>query len=78
MTSSGLAGKIAWSLYADPNLEDPNSDWWDLVEKLQLVERPPDRDEPDWAAKIHVAVAPVYYHNYVLGHLLATQLRHHL
>ncbi len=36
------------------------------------------RDEPDWAAKIHVAVAPVYYHNYVLGHLFAAQLRRHL
>jgi hypothetical protein len=29
-------------------------------------------------AKIHVAVAPVYYHNYVLGHLTAAQLRNHL
>jgi peptidyl-dipeptidase A len=66
------------ALYEDPNLEDPNTLWWDLVERLQLVERPPDRDEPDWAAKIHVALAPVYYHNYVLGHLMATQLRHHL
>ncbi len=45
---------------------------------MQLVERPPERDEPDWAAKIHVAVAPVYYHNYVLGNLIAAQLRHHL
>jgi peptidyl-dipeptidase A len=52
--------------------------WWDLVERLQLVNRPPGRDEPDWAAKIHVAVAPVYYHNYVLGNLIAAQLRHHL
>ncbi len=46
--------------------------------RLQLVERPPGRDEPDWAAKIHVAVAPVYYHNYVLGHLISDQLRNHL
>ena len=43
-----------------------------------MVNRPPRRHEPDWAAKIHVAVAPVYYHNYVLGHLIAAQLRHHL
>ena len=27
---------------------------------------------------MHVALAPVYYHNYVLGHLTAAQLRHHL
>jgi peptidyl-dipeptidase A len=65
-------------LYADPEREDLNALWWGLVERLQMVERPPGRDEPDWAAKIHVAVAPVYYHNYVLGHLISAQLRNHL
>jgi peptidyl-dipeptidase A len=65
-------------LYANPDRDDLNSLWWDLVERLQLVKRPPGRDEPDWAAKIHVAVAPVYYHNYVLGNLIASQLRHYL
>jgi peptidyl-dipeptidase A len=29
---------------------------------------------PDWAAKIHIASAPAYYHNYLLGDLLASQL----
>jgi peptidyl-dipeptidase A len=38
------------------------------------VAPPPGRSEPDWAAKIHVAVAPVYYHNYLLGEMLASQL----
>ncbi|MGH3144549.1 MAG: M2 family metallopeptidase, partial [Rubrobacter sp.] len=66
------------TFYADPDRENLNEVWWDLVERLQLVTRPPGRDEPDWAAKIHVAVAPVYYHNYVLGHLIAAQLRHYL
>ena len=66
------------ALYENPDREDLNDLWWDLVGRLQMVNRPPGRDEPDWAAKIHVAVAPVYYHNYVLGHLTATQLRHHL
>ena len=42
------------------------------------MERPTGRDEPDWGAKIHVAVAPVYYHNYVLGHRIAAQPRHYL
>jgi peptidyl-dipeptidase A len=65
-------------LYADPDREDLNGAWWDLVEKLQLVGRPPGRDEPDWAAKIHVATAPVYYHNYVLGNLISAQLRAYL
>ena len=66
------------ALYEDPDREDLSSLWWDLVERLQLVDRPPGRDEPDWAAKIHVAIAPVYYHNYVLGNLISAQLRHHL
>ena len=66
------------ALYADPDREDLNRVWWDLVERLQLVERPAGRDEPDWAAKLHVALAPVYYHNYVIGHLTAAQLRSYL
>ena len=45
-------------LYANPDHEDLNSLWWDLVERIQLVNRPPGRDEPDWAVKIHIAVAP--------------------
>jgi peptidyl-dipeptidase A len=66
------------ALYENPDREDLNSVWWDLVERLQLVDRSPGRDEPDWAAKIHLAIAPVYYHNYVLGHLISAQLRNHL
>ncbi len=66
------------ALYENPDRKDLNDLWWVLVERLQLVERPPGRDEPDWAAKLHVALAPVYYHNYVLGYLTAAQLRHHL
>jgi peptidyl-dipeptidase A len=66
------------ALYKNPDREDLNGLWWDLVEQHQLVNRPPRRNEPDWAAKVHLAVTPVYYHNYVLGHLIAAQLRHHL
>lgn len=60
-------------LYADPegHLDEL---WWELVERFQEVPRPPGRSEPDWAAKIHLASAPVYYHNYLLGELLAAQL----
>jgi peptidyl-dipeptidase A len=64
-------------LYANPD-QDLNSLWWDMVEKYQLVKRPPGRNKPDWAAKIHFTIAPCYYHNYVLGELLASQLHHHL
>ncbi|MCP4453983.1 MAG: peptidase M3 [Planctomycetes bacterium] len=63
------------ALYADPD-QDLNTVWWDTVEKYQLVKRPEGRDKPDWAAKIHFAIAPCYYHNYMLGELLASQLHH--
>ena len=63
------------ALYADPG-RDLNRLWWDLVERYQLVPRPEGRDEPDWAAKIHIVSAPVYYHNYMLGELFASQLDH--
>jgi peptidyl-dipeptidase A len=62
------------ALYADPRRADLSSYWWDLVEELQLLPRPEGRDAPDWAAKIHLAVAPVYYHNYLLGELIASQI----
>jgi peptidyl-dipeptidase A len=61
------------SLYSDPE-GDLDGQWWALVERFQLVTPPPERSAPDWAAKIHVAVAPVYYHNYLLGEILASQL----
>jgi peptidyl-dipeptidase A len=64
-------------LYADPD-QELNSLWWKLVEKYQFVKKPAGRDEPDWAAKIHFTIAPCYYHNYMLGELLASQLHHHL
>jgi peptidyl-dipeptidase A len=60
-------------LYSDPEA-DLDDRWWELVETFQLVERPQGRAAPDWAAKIHLAVAPVYYQNYLLGDLLASQL----
>jgi peptidyl-dipeptidase A len=61
-------------LYRDPDRPDLNALWWDLVERLQMIRRPEGRDEPDWAAKIHLSTAPVYYHNYLMGELMASQL----
>ena len=61
------------ALYGDPE-GDLDTLWWDLVERFQLLNRPPERHAPDWASKIHVAVAPVYYQNYLLGEMLASQL----
>jgi peptidyl-dipeptidase A len=60
-------------LYADPD-GDHDRRWWDLVERFQLVRRPAGRVAPDWAAKIHLAVAPVYYQNYLYGEMVASQL----
>jgi len=64
-------------LYANPE-QDLNALWWETVKKYQFVKKPKGRDEPDWAAKIHFAIAPCYYHNYMLGEILASQLHHHL
>jgi peptidyl-dipeptidase A len=60
-------------LYSDPEA-DLDARWWELVQRFQLIEPPPDRAAPDWAAKVHIAAAPAYYHNYLLGDLLAAQL----
>jgi len=65
------------AMYADPN-QDLNKLWWDLVEEYQMIKRPEGRDEPDWASKIHVALFPCYYHNYLLGELLASQLYYYI
>jgi len=64
-------------LYAEPN-QDLKSLWWEMVERYQFVKKPEGRSEPDWASKIHFTIAPCYYHNYMLGELLASQLHHHI
>ena len=64
-------------MYENPD-QDLNKFWWDLVEKYQLLKRPEGRNEPDWATKIHIATYPCYYHNYLLGELLASQLYYHI
>jgi peptidyl-dipeptidase A len=61
------------ALYADPDA-DLDKLWWQLVSRYQGVKPPPERSAPDWAAKIHVAVAPVYYHTYLYGAIVGLQL----
>ena len=61
------------ALYADPE-SDLNAVWWELVSRYQLLTPPDGRSAPDWAAKIHVAVAPVYYHTYLYGAIVASQV----
>jgi peptidyl-dipeptidase A len=62
-------------MYEDPD-QDLNKLWWDQVEKYQLLRRPPGRNAPDYGSKIHIIAAPVYYHNYMMGELFASQLHH--
>jgi len=61
------------SMYENP-AQDLNTLWWDLVEKYQLIHRPDNRNEPDWAAKSHLINLPCTYHNYMLGELMASQI----
>ena len=65
------------AMYQNPD-QDLNQLWWDLVEKYQLIKKPEGRDAPDWAAKIHIASFPAYYHNYQLGELLASQIKNYI
>ena len=64
-------------MYKNPD-QDLNKLWWDLVEQYQLLKRPAGRNQPDWATKIHIATFPCYYHNYLLGELLASQLYYYI
>lgn len=61
-------------MYQDPE-QDLDTLWWDLVEKYQEIHRPENRSNSDWAAKIHLGCSPVYYQNYLLGDLMASQIQ---
>lgn len=65
------------AMYADPD-QDLNKLWWDIVEKYQMIKRPEGRNMPDWATKTHFSSSPCYYHNYLLGELLASQLYNYM
>jgi peptidyl-dipeptidase A len=60
-------------LYRDPE-QDLNRIWRALTARIQKITPPPDRDQPDWAAKSHLSTAPAYYQNYILGELMASQV----
>jgi peptidyl-dipeptidase A len=64
-------------LYENPD-QDLNSLWWNLVEKYQLLKKPVNRNQPDWASKIHIATFPCYYHNYLLGEIFASQVHYYI
>ena len=64
-------------LYANPD-QDLDTLWWDLVERYQQIHRPERLERAGWLSKLHFATAPCYYHNYLLGELLASQWDHTL
>lgn len=64
-------------LYENPD-QDLNALWWKIVEEVQMMKTQEGRNEPDWAAKIHFTLSPVYYQNYLLGELTAAQLHRYL
>jgi peptidyl-dipeptidase A len=61
-------------LYRDPR-QPLNAVWWELAARIQKISPPPGRDRPDWASKIHLSTNPVYYQNYILGELMASQVQ---
>lgn len=64
------------ALYENPDRDDLGKLWWDYVERFQLLTRPePDRNDDDWAAKIHFVGYPAYYQNYLLGEVFGAQLQ---
>lgn len=65
------------ALYQDPD-RDLDSLWWELKGRYQGLTMPTGRKSPDWAAKYHLALAPVYYQNYQLGLLFTEQLKHRM
>lgn len=62
------------ALYRDPE-QDLNTTWWETVERFQWVRQPDQPSGSEWASKIHIGTAPVYYHNYLLGAMMSAQLR---
>jgi peptidyl-dipeptidase A len=49
-----------------------------MVEKYQLLHRPEGKPDAGWASKLHFTVASCYYHNYMMGELLASQWHNYI
>lgn len=65
------------ALYSNPE-QDLNALWWTLVQQYQRVCPSSHRGEKhDWACKMHLGLAPVYYHSYLLGEFFASMLKEH-
>ncbi len=64
-------------MYCQPD-QDLGKLWWDLKKRYQLLNPPESVERPDYAAKVHILTEPVYYHNYLMGELFASQVRHQI
>lgn len=64
-------------MYENPD-QDLGKLWWDLKKKYQLLNPPETVQRSDYAAKIHIVTAPVYYHSYLMGELFACQVHHYI
>ena len=62
------------ALYENPD-QDLNKLWSEMTAKYQELDPLEGRNKADWASKPHFVIAPVYYHNYMLGELYGAQLR---
>lgn len=61
-------------LYRNPH-QNMNKVWWDAVKKYQKLKVPSERESgTDWATKVHMGLAPVYYYSYLLGELFASSI----
>ena len=64
-------------MYENPH-QDLNKLWWDLTEKYLMVKRPENQEINEWASKIHIALYPAYYPNYMTAEVLASQFQHYI
>lgn len=62
------------ALYENPD-QDLNKLWSETTAKYQGLDPLEGRNKADWASKPHFVIAPVYYHNYMLGELYGAQMR---
>lgn len=74
---SQVMTRFEQGMYGDPD-QDLGKLWWDLKKRYQLLNPPETVNRPDYAAKIHVVTAPVYYHSYLMGELFACQVHSHI
>ncbi|MBO8162777.1 MAG: M2 family metallopeptidase [Brevibacillus sp.] len=62
-----------YELYSNPD-QPLARRWWELVEEVQGIHPPAEGEVACWAATAHLTTLPVYYQNYLLGEVAASQI----